>query len=306
MDIGSALRVLLRRWLVVLLGVALTAGVGAYLYTNAAPNYQATARMLLLLPPNARGAELDGSPYLYLPNGLNVLAGLVAVAPLSREFQESLVSQGFVSAYTVGVDPTTPAITVSVEGPDPDNVIATRDKLIEAILDELQRVQAEEGTPLRQTAHARIYAAEDTPRQLSGSGLRGLLALAAVGGLITLLAAFGIDRLIQMRRTRRERIREEAEAPGGGDPPPDEPGPPAPDQPEPPAPGTPDGLDQPDPDPAGDDADSTVTAPTPRRGREVRRHARPRKTRRVPDATRRRRARYSAYLPDAVGDSDSP
>ncbi len=203
MDLESAIKVLLRRWLVVLIGLVLTVGVGAYLYINSPPSYQSTARMLLLLPSDARGADADGSPFLFIPSGLNVLARLVAVVPQSREFRADMIEKGFPSAYEVGVDPTTPIITVSVEGPDPVNVRETRDQLTAAIASELLRVQEDEGAPEKQTAHARVYAAESEPEQLSGSGLRGVLALTAVGALITLLAAFTVDRLSHLRRQRR-------------------------------------------------------------------------------------------------------
>src|SRR5690606_17825786 len=152
MDLGSALRVLLRRWLIILIGIVLTLGAGAYLYKTAEPQYQASGSMLMLLPNNARGPENVGSPFLYLPNGLSVLARLVTGASSSREFRQEMAAQGLNSTFQVGVDTQTPIMTITVEGPDPDNVIRTRDWLIGALNDELLRVQQEEGTPPLQTA----------------------------------------------------------------------------------------------------------------------------------------------------------
>lgn len=203
MEFGSALRVLLRRWLVVLLGVALTMGAAAYLYSSTAPTYRATARLLLLLPPDARGGaeEEVGSPFLYLPNGLNVLARVVASDPNSKEFNSDLLSRGLTSAYEVGVDPSTPIITVGVEGPDPDNVVATRDGLVEGLQRDLAKVQTEEAVPSNQTARSRVFAAERTPIALSGNRTRGVLAVLAAGLFFTLLAAFGADRILEARRS---------------------------------------------------------------------------------------------------------
>lgn len=203
MDVGSALRVLVRRWPIVLIGVMLTVFIGDRLYSATPPSYQASARMLLLLPADARGAEDEGSPFLYLPNGLNVLAEVVAVAPNSREFRANMLRNGLVSSYEVGLDPTTPIITISVEGPDIDNVSATRESLIEQLGTELDRVQSEEGVPAKQNARFRVYAAADTPQELGGNGLRGLVAIAAVGGLMTLLMVFGLDRLLNVLAARR-------------------------------------------------------------------------------------------------------
>lgn len=201
MDIGSAIRLLLRRWLIVLIGALLTLGVCAYLYRTAEPRYQAAGRMLLLLPSNARGEEI-GSPFLYLPNGLNVLARVVSSAPDSREVQRAMAEAGLHSQFEVGVDPTTPILSVTVEGTDPDNVIATRDWLVEFLNQHLLQVQEEEGTPARQTAHTRLYEAEDIPHRLGGDWTRSVMAALAAGGIATLLAAFGTDRLLALRASR--------------------------------------------------------------------------------------------------------
>ena len=205
MDLGSAVGVLLRRYWVLFAGLILTLGATAYLHTQTPPRYQATARVLLLLPADSRAAEGAVSPFLYLPNGLQVLAGIVATGPSSREFQDQMFAAGLTSQYEVGVEVGSPIITVSVEGRDPENVIATRDQVIEEIEEELLTVQREEETPRRQTAHARVYAIEPTPDLLQGDRTRGMLVALGVGGLLTLLAAFGIDRSLQLRAERRRR-----------------------------------------------------------------------------------------------------
>ena len=45
-----------------------------------------------------------------------------------------------------------------------------------------------------------MFGAEDTPTELGGSATRGVLAILAAGGLLTLLAAFAIDWLLTGRR----------------------------------------------------------------------------------------------------------
>lgn len=205
MDLGSALRVLLRRWLVVLIGIVLTLGACGYLYRTAEPQYQASGSMLLLLPNNARGSDSVGSPFLYLPNGLNVIARLVTGATSTREFRQEMAAQELNSPFQVGVDNQTPIITMTVEGTDPDNVIRTRDWLIQALNAELLRVQQEEGAPPQQTAHTRVYGNEDIPLQLGGDWTRSVLAALAAGGLVTLIAAFGLDRLLAIRKARKAR-----------------------------------------------------------------------------------------------------
>ena len=203
MELGSSLKLLLRQWIVVVLGGLLTAGAAAYLYTSTPPTYRATAQLLLLLPSNPGDPEERTSAFLYLPNELNILARVVASVPASRDFSADLAASGLTSTYEVGVDPSSPVITVGVEGGDPGNVLATRDGLVEAVGDELARVQREERVPTDQTARIRVFAAETTPVELGGSGLRGVIAVLAAGGLLTLLTAFATDWLAEVRRRRR-------------------------------------------------------------------------------------------------------
>ncbi|NLE99131.1 MAG: hypothetical protein GX596_14265 [Propionibacterium sp.] len=214
---------MLRRWLVVLLGILLTGGVAGYIYMNSEPRYQATARMILLLPADARGPESHGSPFLYLPNGLNVIARIVSGAPQSSEFREAMAKEGLSSGYTVGVDPTTPILTVSTEGTDPGDVVATRDWIVEQLNEELRTLQLEEGAPPQQVAHTRVYANEDVPLALGGDWQRSVLAAGAAGGLLTLVAAFAIDRLLAVRRKHKERKKALSLASGDDGPPADDP-----------------------------------------------------------------------------------
>lgn len=213
MDIGSLLKLLVRRWVIIVIGLVLT-GTGLYfVQSKATPSYQATGRMLLLLPADARGPGAEGSPFLYLPAGLNVLASIVAVAPDSREFASGLASRGLTSGFEVGVDPGSPTLTVSVTGRDPDNVIATRGAVIDGLAAELAKVQEEENTPVRQTAHARVYAAEDAPTALGGDSMRAMLAVGAAGAILTLVTAIGVDRLLAYRRSRPKRSAAEDQDP---------------------------------------------------------------------------------------------
>lgn len=206
MDLGSLVGVLLRRWVVVLLGLVMTVGLSLFLYTSIPPSHQATARILLLLPANAQSSgevEQIGSPFLYLPPGLTVLARVVVSAPASREFLAEMEAKGLTSAFEVGVDFTEPIISVSVEGQSPDRVLATRDAVLDAIEAELLRVQTEVQTPTQQFAQAKIFATEDTPELLSGSRTRGSLSAVVAGGLVTLLVTLAVDRRIQLLKGRR-------------------------------------------------------------------------------------------------------
>lgn len=203
MDLVSAIKVLLRRWVVLLIGIVLTLGVSAYLYTTTPPSYTVGAKMLLLLPNNARGSEAVGSPFLYLPSGLDVIAGLVAGAPATRAFQQAKAAEGLDAGVSVGVDTRSPMLVIAVTGEDPDDVLATRDWVVTTLQEELRQIQVEEGAPPSQVAHGRVFGAENVPRVDDNHWMKPVLVVVAVGGVVTLIAAFSIDYLLRSRSRRR-------------------------------------------------------------------------------------------------------
>lgn len=214
MDLAQGVRVLLRRWFIVLFGLALTAGAALYVYQNSPQSYATNSRLLLLLPPGASGAELPNSPFIYLPQGLNILAQLLRTEAATHRFQQGLVADGYTATYAVGVDARDPILTVSVEGADPEMVLDTRDAVISRITDELNRVQDEEDVPDRQRAHIRTSGVDDVAQEMGGSRLQAAAGAAAAGGLTTLLLTFLIDRWALNRAARKGKPGGRAGRPG--------------------------------------------------------------------------------------------
>lgn len=196
MTVERALRVLLRRWIVVVIGAALSLGAAAYFYMSTDPTYRAAASILLLLPPGAQDEEADGSPFLYLPSGLDTLARVVGSGAQSTTFAEDLAARGLASTFEVTVERASPIIDIEVEGQDAENVLATRDVLVAALEDELARVQQEEEVPEVQTARSRVFAADEAAIESGGDRQRAALAAVAAGGVLTVVAALALDWIL--------------------------------------------------------------------------------------------------------------
>lgn len=203
MELSSTFRLLLRRWLVLLIGIVATSAAGAYVFNTTPPSYVSGARMLLLLPNNARGPDAIGSPFLYLPSGLDVMARLLSGSVVTRDFQEAKAAAGLSAAVVVTVDNRSPMLNITVTGSDTDDVIATRDWVVDRLQKDLLQIQVEEGAPREQIAHGRVFGAENVPRPSGRTWLRPVLVVAAVGAVATLLAAVAIDFLLQRRKLRR-------------------------------------------------------------------------------------------------------
>lgn len=203
MDLAQGVRVLLRRWFIVLIGLGLTAGAAFYVYDQSPRAYATSARLLILLPPGASGAEQPNSPFIYLPNGLNILAQLLSTEAATHRFQLGLVEDGHTATFAVGVDARDPILTISSEDADPEMVLETRDAVIRRLEAELNRVQDEESVPDPQRAHMRASGVDDMAQAMGGNRLQAAAGAVAAGGLVTLLLTFLIDRWAQNRAAKK-------------------------------------------------------------------------------------------------------
>ena len=167
----DALQVVWRRWLVVALGVVLTAGaaVGAVSIVNT--QYQATGEVLLL-PPSAPYEDGDPiNPYLSLPNSLVFTASLIASSVSSTDAVEATVAEGFLPDYTVAVIPGTgPLVAISVASTDRAAAIATRDELISQLDADLVALQDVEDVREDQRIVARVVSAPRAPKSSQAPG----------------------------------------------------------------------------------------------------------------------------------------
>lgn len=222
MDFVDALRVLGRRWLVVLLGVLVTGGAGFYAITVVPTEYQARAQYVLLLPSGATGVNNPTNPYINLNSGLIFVTALIASDLGTKDVARSLVKGGFESDYSVAQSTSGgPSLDVVVNGTDPDDVLATRNELLGRFDEELDSLQDVVGIPDRQLIFSRTNAVDPVAEVVPGAKKKALVLIAAVGMIVTLIMAFSMDGLLRRRRARKLALKETA----AGEPEPPEDGP---------------------------------------------------------------------------------
>jgi len=212
MDFLDALRVLVRRWIVVLLGLLLTAGAGFYAITVVPTEYQARAQYVLLLPSSSTGSNNPTNPYTNLNAGLIFAASLIASDLSTKTVARELVDEGFESDFSIALGTSGgPALDVIVTGADRDDVLETRDELLRRFDDELGSLQRIPGIPQSQLIFSRTNAVDPVAEVVPGAKRKALLLIAAIGLVLTLIVAFTVDGLAR-RRSRRK-----AETPAGPD-----------------------------------------------------------------------------------------
>src|SRR6478672_12252043 len=115
----DAVRLLMRRWYVALIGLVLIAGGAAYALTSVPTQYQASGEMLFLLPPASTGPTTPSNPYINLVPGLTTTASLIATEAMTKDVSAELVKRGFTSEYSVALVPATgPLLTISTTDTD--------------------------------------------------------------------------------------------------------------------------------------------------------------------------------------------
>jgi capsular polysaccharide biosynthesis protein len=219
MDLAAIPRTLVQRWLTLLLGLILTGFATVAVFTSVPRTYQARSQAIVLLSPTAGSTEYSTSPFIYLPNTLNVLARVVIADPNTARFRAEMAQNNYTAQYEVDVEPQGPVVRFSVEGNDPEIVRQTHAELLRRFEAELQRIQVEERVPPRQMAHARFVGANGDPDPIGGDRFRAAVATLFIGLLLTLLATFLVERAFrtwaQRAADRLLRLQAQAERPPG-------------------------------------------------------------------------------------------
>jgi capsular polysaccharide biosynthesis protein len=191
----DAIRVLIRRWYVVVAGLLVMCVAAGAAILLVPTNYQASGEMLFLLPAAASGKTTPTNPYLNVQPGLTLAATLVAGTLSTKDTARDMVAHGYRAKYSVSVVPGTgPLIGITTEDTDPAAALATRNELTRRIEAELLRLQNNESVPLQQVMVARPYSVTSQAEVLSGSKIRVLAVIAALGIILTTIIAFGVDR----------------------------------------------------------------------------------------------------------------
>jgi hypothetical protein len=217
-DLLTTIRILLRRWFVVVPALLLTAGAAYLTLQTVKPSYEATGAVVLLGPATA-GAPVPGepsppqvNPYLEFGGALETTALIVSRSLMSEAAVTRLAEKGATAVYEVGTGSDGGSPLVNVIATDPDEAVALRtvEVLITEVGAELERRQAAARAPRSQFIRAETVTTPTRATPLSGSSLRAVAAVGALG----LAASFGLGFLAEAVAVRRRRPRAAVEVPG--------------------------------------------------------------------------------------------
>lgn len=213
----DALRVLLRRWRIIFVGVLVLVAAAGAVERWVPTQYQASGQLLLLLPADATGPKTPTNPYLNLEPGLTTTASLIAGSMTTKDSHRALKAAGFTSEFSVALNPGTgPLLVITTKDTNAAEAVQTRDQVMRRLNTNLNTIQVAVDVPERQLIRSRPTSVDERAEVLHGSKLR---ALAGVGGadvLLTLIAAFVWDRFLRRRRLATAQSKGAAGTPGPG------------------------------------------------------------------------------------------
>ena len=217
MDFATTLRILLRRWYVVVPALALTAA-GAYLgMQQVTPQYESSGSLVLLGP--ATGLEVAGekvpqvNAYLEFGGALATTAEVLSKATLSDASAKKLADAGATGEYEVGTgsDGGSPIINIVATGTSPRIATLTVEEITKLLTAELERRQVAAKAPRSQFIRVEVVAPPAEPKELLGSKLRVGSAVVALGVAVTFSVAFLVEGAMD-RRSRRKAVIEQVAA----------------------------------------------------------------------------------------------
>ena len=208
MDLLSMLGILVRRWYVFLLILAVTAAGLAYLYPRLKPDYQATGA-LFLSPPNSviqviqtQPTQIPVNPLLANQTSILGLASTLANAGDSQAEKQLMASQ-YGLTYTIVVDSHAPLITVQGSAQTQDGAITGVEALLQYLSDQLNQIQQLVGAPPNQLVTSKVLYSPQTAVASNSSRYKTLLILGFVGLLVASSLAFIVDGIVISLRFRR-------------------------------------------------------------------------------------------------------
>jgi len=208
MDLLGLIMILVRRWYIFLLLVAVTVGGLAYVYPVLKPDYQATGT-LLLAPPNSQTQLIQSQPTQIPVNPLlatntGMLGVAATIASLGgSQAERHLLATDYGLTYTIVVDGHAPVITVQGTAQSDDAVVNGVGVLLAYLRDQLNILQQSLGAPPNQLVTSKVLDAPQTAVVSNSSRNKVALILAFVGFLVACSITFIFDGVLVSLRYRK-------------------------------------------------------------------------------------------------------
>lgn len=211
MDFWDVLKLMARRWLLVLPLLLLTIGATAWTGMTVKPDYKATGHVTVL-PPSVRTEQpADGKKQTVNPWTEEALAEAVIIRLQRKDLHDSLADEGYRGEWEVSADGLQPVVTIEVIAPSVAAARSTTRRLIEVVDHEVQIRQERYGLPAGEAITTETLDDGDTVEAVTSKLKRALVVVAGIGLIVTVMVVVGVDAILR-RRTRNRLLKADADA----------------------------------------------------------------------------------------------
>ncbi len=210
-DVWSAIVVLVRRFYITVPLAALTL-FGAYSLTrDVAPEYHATATMILIGPtaqqPPRDAPPLPVNPFVQL--GTATVATTMEIDAQNSQSMQQIQSAGGTTDYKVTNANRSPIIDIQTTSKNPQQALSTADQLVTLVRQNLANRQKPYTADARQQITAQVIASPDLAGPDTKARTRAETIAIGAAIVVTILLVLLIDALIVGARRRRQLALEE-------------------------------------------------------------------------------------------------
>jgi capsular polysaccharide biosynthesis protein len=212
-DLRTLLRILFRRWIVVVPTIIVAVLVAQQVLSNVKPEYEAKGSLLLLAPTAPANAaagdapEAAQNPYVDLRPALRNAGTAFATLMLDSNQKKALVAQGLSDDYEITVDDDAPILEFAATSDRRRIAIETVQQLLEATQEQIGARENARKVAIDDRIGVDVLQTPTTATTVNAAKTRALIALIALGVAATLSVALLVESWSQSpaRRDRRRR-----------------------------------------------------------------------------------------------------
>lgn len=208
MDVWGAIVVLFRRFYLTVPLAAITL-FGAYAMTrNVAPEYHASATMILIGPtaqqPARDAPPLPVNPFVQL--GTATVATTMQINASNAQSEQQVQAAGGTTDYKVTTAARSPIINIATTSKDPQQALSTAGQLVTLVQQDLGNRQRPYTTDTRQQITAQVLASPQLAGPDTTSRTRAEAIAIGAAVVVTILLVLVIDAMAAAYRRRREEV----------------------------------------------------------------------------------------------------
>ncbi len=210
MEFWTSVRVLRRRWYVLVPCLVVFAMAAGLVVKKVKPSYQASGSIVFLPTQAGTATDPNVNPYQALDSSTAIFANVIAQDLVTNTFKDSLVAAGASPTYTVTPPVgSTPVLALSTTAATPEAALHSYHLLIRALDKELIVRQTGVATPGSFIKESQI-AQPQHATEIIGAKIKALIVVVAIGLIVSLGLTFLADSML-LARARNKQSEEEAE-----------------------------------------------------------------------------------------------